>query len=144
MYAYSEVSQDRIDECEQDIKTIWAEVIKWIDATVFCGHRGEADQNKAFAEKTSQLKWPDSEHNKIPSNAIDSGPYFVEIRNVDWKDGLAFAFFAGRVCQIAAQLLSEGKVSHELIWGGDWDKDGRTADHKFKDLPHFQLRKVPK
>ncbi len=27
----------------------------------------------------------------------------------------------------------------EVTWGGDWDRDGRTDDEKFVDLPHFQV-----
>lgn len=142
MYKYSEVGQDRINECHPDIQAIWAELIKWVDATVFCGHRGEAEQNQAFLENKSKLKFPNSEHNKVPSMAIDSGPYFIEIHNTDWNDHLAFARFAGRVDQIADQLLDAGKITHTIVWGGDWDKDGRSTDHSFLDLPHFQLKAI--
>jgi peptidoglycan LD-endopeptidase CwlK len=27
----------------------------------------------------------------------------------------------------------------EIRWGGDWDGDGDLSDHKFNDLPHFEL-----
>lgn len=139
-YLYSDTSKARLDSCHQDIQTIWEELILWIDCSVFCGYRGEADQNKAFFENKSMVKYPNSKHNSIPSMAIDSGPFFMEIRNTDWKDRLAFARFAGRVDQIADQLLKEGKISHSIVWGGDWDGDGRSTDHNFLDLPHFQLK----
>jgi peptidoglycan L-alanyl-D-glutamate endopeptidase CwlK len=27
----------------------------------------------------------------------------------------------------------------EVTWGGDWDRDGRSDDETFVDLPHFQV-----
>lgn len=143
MYSYSAKGKERLSECEQDIQTIWNEAIKWFDGVIFCGHRGEEEQNKAFEEGKSKKRWPESEHNKLPSNAIDAGPYFVEIKNTDWNDRLAFARYAGRIDQIADQLLQAGLISHTVVWGGDWDDDGRSTDHKFLDLPHFQLKKLP-
>jgi peptidoglycan L-alanyl-D-glutamate endopeptidase CwlK len=71
--------------------------------------------------------------------AIDMGPYFKELKNTDWEVALAFAAFAGAVLTIAKQLYMAGKISLQVIWGGDWDSDGRTRDHKFRDYPHFEL-----
>lgn len=71
--------------------------------------------------------------------AIDSGPYSVEIKNVDYKDYKAFAKFAGFVEIISLQLFKSGKTTHLIRWGGDWDMDGRTTDQQFNDLPHFEL-----
>lgn len=141
MFPYGKTSQARLDTCHVDIKTIFDEVKKYINASIFCGHRGKEDQNKAFADGLSQLKWPHSKHNKIPSLAVDAGPYFVELSNTDWKDELAFAVFAGHVMCIARQLYKEGKITHLLRWGGDWDMDGRSRDERFRDLPHFELYK---
>lgn len=39
--------------------------------------------------------------------------------------------------QRAARILRE--VFHEVIWGADWDNDGRSDDEKFIDQPHFQV-----
>lgn len=140
-FAFGKTSQERLNTCHEDIQTIFAEVSKWVNASVFCGHRVESEQNKAFAEGKSQKQWPESTHNIYPSMAVDAGPYFIEILNTDWNDKIAFARFAGRVEQIADQLLTEGKVFHSIRWGGDWDMDGRSVDHKFLDLPHFELVK---
>jgi peptidoglycan L-alanyl-D-glutamate endopeptidase CwlK len=143
MYKYSAVGQARLKETHPDLQKIFNELILWVDAVIFCGHRGEADQNKAFADGASKLQWPNSKHNSVPSMAVDAGPYFVEIKNTDWKDRLAFARLCGRVDQIADQLLKAGEISHVVVWGGDWDDDGSSTDHKFLDLPHFELKKLP-
>jgi peptidoglycan L-alanyl-D-glutamate endopeptidase CwlK len=141
-YNYSATSQERLDSCHVDIQVIWAELKNWVNASVFCGHRGKEAQNKAYMENKSKLKFPDSKHNLSPSMAVDSGPFFIEIHNTDWNDKLAFARFAGRVDQITDQLLKEGKITHSIIWGGDWDGDNRSTDQRFMDLPHFQLKAV--
>jgi len=143
---FGNASQSRLNTCHVDLQVIFTEVerqlaLEGLQCSIFCGHRNEVDQNKAFLENKSKVRWPDSYHNKIPSMAADSGPYFVEIQNTDWNDRVAFAVYAGRVLQIAAQLLREGKVTHKLTWGGDWDMDGRNLDQNFHDLPHFQLQK---
>jgi peptidoglycan L-alanyl-D-glutamate endopeptidase CwlK len=141
MPTYSKTSATRLASCHIDIQVIWNELIKYIDCSVFCGHREEAEQNKAFFDDLSQLQWPDSKHNSFPSMAIDSGPYFVELRNTDWEDAKAFAKFAGFAQLLAIQLYEQKKITHVLRWGGDWDMDGRTTDQSFSDLPHFELVK---
>ena len=143
MYSYSATSRERLESCHPDLQVIWDEVIQWIDCAVFCGHRGEAKQRLAYLENKSKVRWPDSKHNSKPSMAIDSGPYFVEIHNTDWDDSLAFARFAGRIDQIADQLLKAGAISHSIRWGGDWSMNGRSTDQTFFDLPHFELVGLP-
>jgi peptidoglycan L-alanyl-D-glutamate endopeptidase CwlK len=39
-------------------------------------------------------------------------------------------------------LLVEGKISHAIRWGGDWDSDDIFDDQNFDDLPHFELVKI--
>jgi peptidoglycan L-alanyl-D-glutamate endopeptidase CwlK len=141
---FGNASQSKLNTCAPDLQVIFTEVerqlaLEGLQCSIFCGHRNQADQRAAYLSNNSQLDWPNSLHNTLPSMAVDSGPYFIEIKNTDWNDRIAFAVYAGRVLQIAAQLLREGKVKHKLTWGGDWDMDGRNLDQKFHDLPHFQL-----
>lgn len=42
-----------------------------LDITVTDSFRGEAEQNKAFAEKKSKKPWPTSAHNRQPAWAFD-------------------------------------------------------------------------
>ena len=142
MPSYSQSSQKRLESCHIDIQTIFNEVIKTVDHSIFCGHRNKQEQTKAFEANLSQVQYPNSRHNSIPSMAIDAGPYFPELKNTDWKDHKAFAFFAGYVKCTAFRLFNEGKIKHSIRWGGDWDSDGRTLDQTFNDLPHFELVRV--
>ena len=66
MPQFSKSSQARLEECHQDIQTIFKYVIEVFDCTIVCGHRGEYDQNKAFDEGKSKLTFPKSKHNKSP------------------------------------------------------------------------------
>jgi peptidoglycan L-alanyl-D-glutamate endopeptidase CwlK len=141
MPGFGRTSNGRLNTVHDDWKLIMNEVIKKVNCSIFCGFRNKTSQNKAFTDGKSQVRWPDSKHNTFPSLAIDAGPYFPELKNTDWEDVKAFACFAGYVIATADRLLDEGKITHRVRWGGDWDMDGRTLDQKFNDLPHFELVK---
>lgn len=138
MYHYSATSKDRLEECHEDIQKIFAAIMDYVDCTIVCGHRGMEEQNRAYVAGNSTLQYPDSKHNKMPSMAVDAAPYFKDT-GIDWEDEIAFAYFAGRIKQIADQLYNDGTVMYRLRWGGDWDNDGRNADQRFNDLVHFEL-----
>ena len=139
MPRFGETSSNRLETCHLDLQLIFGEVIQQFDCSILCGHRGKAEQQEAFDSGNSQVQYPNSKHNSLPSMAVDAAPYFVELKNVDWKDEKAFAFFAGYVKRVAEELLRKRIITHRLRWGGDWDGDGRTLDERFKDLPHFEL-----
>jgi len=128
MPGYSERSKDRLLTCDPKLQVVFSEVIKHFDHTILEGHRDRESQNEKFRRGLSKLRYPDSEHNKEPSKAIDAAPY-----PIDWEDRERFHFFAGFVKGIAAGL------GIEIRWGGDWDSDTEVKDNRFDDLPHFEL-----
>lgn len=119
-------SLDKLMTCCDDLQLLILDVAQRIDAgelftagirdiTVLCGHRGKAEQNRAFLDGNSKLDWPHSRHNKTPSLAVDIAPY-----PIDWKDREAFLVLRGFVLARAAALkLRVGVIS--------WD------------LPHYQV-----
>jgi len=123
-------SRGRLSSCHPDLKKVFKEVVKEFDCSVICGHRNEADQNKAFDQGTSKVKYPNGRHNAFPSNAVDVAPY-----PIDWKDRERFTYFAGYVMGIARSM------GIELRWGGDWNKNFNLKDNNFDDLPHFELKR---
>ncbi|MCC2615948.1 M15 family peptidase [Aestuariibacter halophilus] len=141
MPSYSRTSRDRLATCHEDLQLIFNELIGMVDHSILCGHRGKEEQNQAYAENKSRVKWPDGKHNEYPSLAVDAAPYFIELGNVDWNDLIALACFAGQVIMMARRLYDEGEISHLVRWGGDWDRDGRNADQEFNDFVHFELIK---
>lgn len=128
MPAFGKASQEKLATCDQRLQKVFNEVIKHFDCTVIEGHRGEAAQNKAFAEGKSKLKYPEGKHNKTPSLAADVLPY-----PIDWNDTNRMRYFAGFVVGIAATM------GVKLRWGGDWNQNTELKDNSFNDLPHFEL-----
>lgn len=123
MATFSRQSTEKLKSCHQDLQDVLNEAIKLMDFTVLCGHRGEEEQNQAFANGTSKLRYPNSRHNQSPSEAVDCAPW-----PVSWaaKDKCRFYLMAGVILAVANYL---GK---QLVWGGSWQG--------FKDLPHFELK----
>jgi len=123
-----------LSECHIDLQVLFREVIKHFDCTVICGHRSEADQTAAYNKGNSKVKFPNSKHNSLPSMAADVVPY-----PIDWDDTNRMRYFAGVVMGIAAMLKAQGKITHTVRAGIDWDRDTQTNDQTFIDLPHFEL-----
>jgi peptidoglycan L-alanyl-D-glutamate endopeptidase CwlK len=136
MPRFSKRSINNLSECHIDLQVIFKEVINHFDCSVIEGHRLEAEQNAAFKAGKSKLKFPLSKHNSLPSMAADVVPY-----PINWNDTDRMRYFSGFVMGIAALLKEQGKITHTVRWGGDWDKDTQTNDQRFIDLPHFELVK---
>lgn len=128
MPKYSVSSLRKLSTCHEDIKKIFKEVVKHYDCTILCGHRNKEDQEKAYKDGNSKVRFPHGRHNKQPSNAVDVAPY-----PIDWDDRDRFHLFAGFVLGISSQL------GIKVRWGGDWDMDKDLKDNEFDDLVHFEL-----
>jgi peptidoglycan L-alanyl-D-glutamate endopeptidase CwlK len=137
MNHFSDTSKARLDTCHKDLKTLFAHVIQDYDCTIICGHRDQPEQDKAFAEGKSKLKYPQSKHNKIPSLAVDAAPYEPK-QGIDWKPR-QMAFFAGYVKGVADRLYHIGVISHRIRLGIDWNGNNDVDDESFIDAPHFEL-----
>lgn len=114
-FRYGERSMKNLSQCHPDLQKIAFELIKEMDVTIICGHRGEKEQNEAFARGTSKLKWPKSKHNQTPSLAFDACPY-----PIDWENRAKFLEMRDRMKKIAARL---GIKVRFISW----------------DLPHIEL-----
>lgn len=124
MPSFSARSRGQLATCHPDLQRLFAEVIKRFDCIVLCGHRNKADQDKAFAEGKSKLRYPQSRHNKSPSEAVDVAPWPIA-----WTDHARFDALALVVKASAKDL------GIEIVWGGDWSG--------FVDKPHWELKKSP-
>ena len=129
MPTFSKHSKDILIGCDQRIQKVFNEVIKSIDCRAISGKRGPDEQNELFRTGKSQLRFPDSYHNKAPfSLAVDIVPY-----PIDWADRERFTFFAGFVLGTAISM------DIDMTWGGDWNQNYRVSDNKFDDFAHFQV-----
>lgn len=136
MYSFSLRSLDNLESCHPDLQLVCNQVIQVFDFSVLEGHRGKREQNHYLAEGKSQLAWPNSKHNSIPSMAVDVAPY-----PIDWNNRSRFILLAGYMMMAAEILYSLGIISHKLRWGGDWDMDQNPENETFHDLGHFELIK---
>lgn len=128
MYKYSKASLEKIAQCDPQLQEICHELIKIMDVTILCGYRGKDEQNLAYSQGKSKLQFPQSKHNKTPSQAIDIAPY-----PVDWNNLNRFYHMIGIIRGIAHVK------GIKIRSGGDWDIDGEITDNKFNDLPHVEL-----
>jgi len=153
MSNYSSSSQRKLDTAHKDLQTVFREVIRIFDNTIVYGHRSpelQLDLFKQGRKQDSSGKWiivdkskvvtycdgtsNKSDHNYYPSRAIDSVPY-----PIDWKDTERMYYFAGHVKAIAYVLKAQGRITHSIGWGGDWDDDTMVHDQTFMDLAHFYI-----
>lgn len=135
MPRFSEQSSARLSTCHHDLRLVFSEVIKVYDCTVLEGIRSRETQAEYVRQGRSRTM--NSKHLRQSdgtSHAVDVAPY-----PIDWKDSRRFAFLAGLVFAISERLRAEGRISHRVVWGGDWDSDGNLREHSFWDGPHFQL-----
>jgi hypothetical protein len=125
-------STERLATCHPQLIDIITDTAKGVDhgdlayagifdITVLCGHRGEAEQRKAVADKASKTPWPRSKHNRMPSDAVDVVPYPVR-----WKDKDYAALCAILHAYIAGIAHAKGVDLFDISW----------------DRPHIQ-RNVP-
>ena len=145
MPSFGNTSLRRLDECHDDIQVVFDAAIAVVDCTILCGHRGEEEQNEAFASGNSQVEFPLSTHNVIPSDGVDASPYPIPDRwgDIDMnarfcdiehqmKERHKFYALAGTILGIASVL------GIKIRWGGDWDGDGDFNDQSFDDLVHYE------
>lgn len=153
MATFGESSKNKLATCEKDLQTIFNKVVENFDNTIVYGHRTPEEQMELFkqgrafingswviVDKSKVVTFKDgtkekSNHNYYPSHAVDATPF-----PIDWKDHKRLYYFAGIVMGVARQLKEEGKITHDLRWGGDWDSDNDMKDQTFMDDCHFELK----
>jgi len=145
MNHFSKRSKKNLSSCHEDIRIVLNEVIKEYDFSVLHGHRTIDEQMELFkqgrefkdgvwvVDPKKVVTYKDgtinkSKHNEYPSVAVDIAPY-----PIDWEDENRFLILSDEILRTAMFLFNDGKISHRMIWGGNW---------KMKDLLHFELANV--
>lgn len=125
---FSEKSLAKLTTCDAPLQSVFRRVVLDFDCTVIEGHRNKERQNKMVEDGKSQVRWPNSKHNTVPSVAADVAAYPIV-----WGDRERQTYFAGYVLATARAM---GVI---LRWGGDWNRDTEVRDNKFDDLVHFEI-----
>ena len=124
------------------------------DFTVRDGHRGEVVQNKKVDSGLSKVSWPNSKHNKKPSQAVHLLPHPVKWPQKPVLQPLAsltlvkhyekqlkiYVKQVGRFYQLHGFILAASiELDIPMRWGGDWNRDGNILDQSFDDLGHYEV-----
>ena len=155
-YKLGKRSLGNIETCHKDLQLIAHESIKvtQVDFTVIEGARTEDRQQDLFNKgksKVNPLKY-------TPEVLVTKGMHIVNeyrklsdafdfIAYVPNKPKLAFdvvhlLYLIGVFTSVAERLHQEGRISHHLRSGANWDMDGELKyDQTFFDAPHVELRK---
>lgn len=128
MREFSKASKEKLATCHPDLIRLFEAVLQVMDCSILCGERDKDAQDEAVRTGHSELPYPQSKHNRKPSEAVDAVPY-----PIDWKDNARFYFFAGVVMTIAKQM------GIKIRLGCDFNGDLNFSNDTFKDLVHFEL-----
>lgn len=157
MAIFGQKSRDCLNTVHPDLVKIHERVIgKYnFDHYIYEGLRTDEKQLEYFLAGKSKLDPRNDDLRKSAkhlkqadgySHATDSAPYPIYFGDGNDKKAAKararFYMFAGYMFSACAELLSEGKITHTIRWGGDWDSDKDFNDQSFDDLPHFELRKI--
>ena len=97
----------------------------------------------ALTDKSKVITYVDGvakkgKHNYEPSMAFD---FYVYIPGKSMSyDSTHLAVLGYMFVVIGNRLKAEGKISHTVRWGGNFDMDGEILEPgTFKDSPHIEL-----
>ncbi|MBN2669988.1 MAG: hypothetical protein JXR60_12275 [Bacteroidales bacterium] len=143
MNQFSNTSQQRKATCHLDLQIILdvAISISPIDFGIAEGHRPTDLQLKYFKEGKSKIDGINKKgkHNYKPSLAADI--YLFINGKASW-DKESLSYVMGIIHAVAEILYEQGKITHKIRWGGNWDMDGEILiDQSFDDRPHIELIK---
>ena len=158
MPKFSTISKIKLGTVHTDLRTLFEYTIKYIDCTVLYGNRSPEEQLELYKKGRKEVngQWlvkdslqivttkdgtiKKSNHNYIPSMAVDVAPYYSEKPHIRWDDTDTLYYFAGLVMGLALMLKEVGIINSEIRWGGDWDMDSDLHDQSFMDLVHFEIK----
>lgn len=120
-FKLSQMSKERLETCDERLITIVSDVLKVMDITILCGHRGKEEQEKAFSEGKSRAHFGQSKHNSYPSLAVDIAPYPInwDVKDPRWNI----------MCDLVLYIADRYGIKMRL---------GRDFTN-LKDYPHVEL-----
>jgi peptidoglycan L-alanyl-D-glutamate endopeptidase CwlK len=120
MPKFSQTSKDRLATCDTRLQALFNSVVMDYDCAIICGFRNKEDQDKAYAQGYSKARWPNGNHNRTPSLAVDVMPVPIIWEDID------------RLNRFAVVVKARAKqMGIAVEWGGDW---------RFVDRPHWEVK----
>jgi len=130
MYQFSQSSKTRLYTAHPELIEVFeiAILVSPIDFGIACGMRNRENQEAAFKTGVSQVNWPDSKHNRTPSDAVD---FFESVGNDSYNDVALIHFVAGLIMGIA------NSKGYKFRWGGAWNGT-LNKENQFNDIVHIE------
>ncbi len=146
MYTFGTASLEKLNTCHKDLQAVLKLAISRskIDFGISEGNRSLQRQLQLFNEGKSKIDGIKNKgkHNYSPSLAVDIYIYHPELatRQKLAYDRMHLAYVAGVIDACSDELIEQGKITHKIRWGANWDSDGIIDyDQSFDDFPHFEL-----
>ena len=130
MYPYGETSQENLGTCHTRLQDLFMEAAKHRNISITCGYRSDEQQAIEFAEGTTTKGPGESDHNELPSNAVDAIPY--PTTKEDWENREYWVEWSSWIKGLGSGM---GMIIRS---GFDWDNDYDLDDQSFFDGPHFE------
>jgi len=154
MFTLSGRSQKVYDTLHKDLKLVIDEALKYsqVDFTLIEGARTTARQQMLFnkgkskvnPEKYSAYELISKGKHIVNNHRLESWA-FDFIASVPGKPELIYdkyhlLYLIGVFTSVGKRLFAEGKISHDIRSGANWDMDGELKyDQGFFDAPHIEL-----
>lgn len=147
-FYFSKLSLSKLDTCHPDLNIVMRVALHCssVDFGISEGHRSVERQQELYAKGRTApgpiVTYVDGvkkkgKHNEFPSLAVDIYAWVDGKVSYDIKH---LTYIAGIVQAVSVMLKGMGIISSEIVWGGNWDKDGTIiTDQKFLDGPHFEI-----
>lgn len=146
MFKFGKNSSKNLSSCHKDLILIATETIKIsnVDFGISEGHRFIDRQKELFDQGLSKIDGINKKgkHNYKPSLAFDYYIYHSDSKTREkiMYDTVHLSYVAGMMFAVAEKLFQEGRITHKIRWGADWDNDGIIDyDQRFDDYPHIEL-----
>jgi peptidoglycan L-alanyl-D-glutamate endopeptidase CwlK len=141
MNSFSKTSKAKLNTCHIDLQTIMEVSIRYskIDFGIAEGHRSLEKQQLYYNQGKSKIDGVirKGKHNYQPSMAVDIYAYVAGKARWSKTD---LMYLTGVIDTVASMLLEEGRITHKIRFGSNWDMDGEfITDQTFQDLPHIEL-----
>lgn len=150
MPQFGKKSEALLEQLSDPLVAVARAGIKIIDFSIIYTYRGEELQNSLVASGNSKTPWPQSKHNRLPSEAFDFAPYPIDwpqeselrmgVKDGDLKAIRHYIKATNRFYLVAGILIScAAELGVPVRWGGDWDGDFDIFDQTFDDIGHLEL-----
>jgi len=145
MYHYGKRSMRHYITLDPDLQLIGTELLLEYDHSIICGHRTVAEQQRLYSMEPPRTQIDGitikGKHNFNPSKAMDIVPYkkgYDPFKPTE-KNYARFYFMMGIVRGIVNRLIRAKRITHDVRFGLDWNRNDIFTDQVFHDLPHIEL-----